>query len=248
MRLLNALTRRLEWFRAAPPYGILSHRWGEADDEVAFHDIDKPHARSMKGYQKIEGCCTQALHDGLRYIWIDTCCINKNSSAELSEAINSMYLWYQRSSICYVYLDDVRSDQNPDNDHSEFSASEWFKRGWTLQELIAPDHVVFFAKDWRRIGTRHGLMHRIEKITRIDSKVLARSVVASSVAAHFSIAQRMFWAVERETTRVEDRAYSLLGLFAITTMPVIYADGANAFNQLQLEIMKRSDDQSLFAW
>ncbi|KAF9226207.1 phosphatases II [Gyrodon lividus] len=243
MRLLNVRTKKLESFPHDPlPYAILSHLWGDDDDEVGFHDIAKPDAPRKKGYKKIEGCCTQALQDGLPYIWIDTCCIDRDSSAELSEAINSMYRWYQRSYVCYVYLDDVRNVEDPDRDDSAFSRSRWFLRGWTLQELIAPKSLFFFTKDWRLIGNRESLMHRIERITGIDSMVLR-----SREMRDVSIAQRMFWAAKRETTRAEDRTYSLLGLFRIS-MPAIYGEEENAFKKLQHEIMKTSDDQSLFAW
>ncbi|KAF8841457.1 HET-domain-containing protein [Paxillus ammoniavirescens] len=246
MRLLNASTKQLEWFDdpAAVKFAIISHRWG--DEEVTFTDISDPSACNKKGYKKIDGCCTRALQDGLQYIWMDTCCIDKSSSAELSEAINSMYTWYHASHVCYAYLADVPGGQKSDHVHVNFSKSVWFLRGWTLQELIAPTSVLFFAEDWTCIGSRVTLMHQIEHITGISSQVL-RSDAHPGMHHDVSIAQKMFWAAKRETTRVEDRAYSLLGLFG-KSMPAIYGEGEKAFEKLQLEIMKASDDQSLFAW
>ncbi|KIK93862.1 hypothetical protein PAXRUDRAFT_33823 [Paxillus rubicundulus Ve08.2h10] len=227
MRLLNASTKQLEWFDepSAVKFAIISHRWG--DEEVTFTDISgDPSACDKKGYKKVEGCCTQALQDGLRYIWMDTCCIDKSSSAELSEAINSMYTWYHASHVCYAYLADVHGGQKSDHVHVNFPKSVWFLRGWTLRELIAPTVT---------------LMCHIEHITGISSQVLR-----SDAHHDVSIAQKMFWAAKRETTKVEDRAYSLLGLFG-KSMPAIYGEGEKAFEKLQLEIMKASDDQSLFA-
>lgn len=238
MRLLNTETRKLEeFFGQIPQYAILSHRW--RDGEVQFSDIDQPHARNMPGYSKIEGCCIQADEDGYRYVWIDTCCINKSSSSELSEAINSMFMWYKKAQICYAYLDDV---SRCDNLKEEFSKSQWFTRGWTLQELVAPNNLIFFSRDWEEIGSKSSLTQWIEVITGID-----RGVLLTNYQAEISVATRMCWASGRQTTRVEDRAYSLLGLFGVY-MPTIYGEGENAFARLQIEIMKNSNDQSIFAW
>ncbi|KAG1732402.1 heterokaryon incompatibility protein-domain-containing protein [Suillus paluster] len=241
MRLLNTETRKLEEFLGqVPQYAILSHRW--RDGEVQFSDIDQPHARNMRGYSKIEGCCIQAHEDGYRYVWIDTCCINKSSSSELSEAINSMYMWYKKAQICYTYLDDVSRLDTLDTEDSTFAKSAWFKRGWTLQELIAPSNVIFFSREWEEIGSKSSLAHLIERITGIE-----RPVLLTNHPGEISVAKRMSWAAHRETTRVEDRAYSLLGLFGVY-MPTIYGEGENAFVKLQIEIMKSSNDQSIFAW
>lgn len=238
MRLLNTETRKLEeFFGQIPQYAILSHRW--RDGEVQFSDIDQPHARNMPGYSKIRGCCVQAHEDGYQYVWIDTCCINKSSSSELSEAINSMFMWYKKAQICYAYLDDV---SRCDTLMEEFSNSQWFRRGWTLQELIAPSNVIFFSRDWEEIGSKSSFAPSIEFITGID-----RGVLLTNYQEEISVAKRMSWATGRQTTRVEDRAYSLLGLFGVY-MPTIYGEGENAFIRLQIEIMKSSNDQSIFAW
>src|ERR1700743_2488330 len=105
MRLLNARTLRLEEFfnnpTRIPDYVILSHTWGE--DEVTLEHMRSRSAFSKRGLRKIQFTCRQALRDGSFYVWVDTCCIDKSSSAELSEAINSMFEWYRKSKICYAY-------------------------------------------------------------------------------------------------------------------------------------------------
>lgn len=133
-----------------PPYAVLSHRLGKDVDEVSFRDITGDSASNKKGFHKILGCAKQVLSDGFHYIWIDTCCIDKTSSSELSEAINSMYAWYRKAQVCYAYLDDVSSDVDLYSSavsSSSFKISKRLTRGWTLQELIALACVVFFAKD-----------------------------------------------------------------------------------------------------
>ena len=240
MRLLNANTKTLELLRDKPPYAIVSHRWGTESDEVPFTDINDPSRAQSKsmGYKKVLGACSQALDDGIAYVWLDTCCIDKRNQKELTSAINSMYGWYQESEVCYVYLHDV-------SDISGLTGSEWFLRGWTLQELIAPRVLKFFAKDWTLLGTREELrlIHRITECTGIHPEILLSGITPYDV----SIAQRMHWAARRTTTEEEDRAYSLLGLFDIQ-LPAIYGIKQKAFKKLQHEIVSSSSDKSLFAW
>ncbi|KAH8687296.1 heterokaryon incompatibility protein-domain-containing protein [Tricladium varicosporioides] len=239
MRLLHtsALTLKEFFGDGIPPYAVLSHRWEE--EEVTLQDLTNGGAKELLGYGKLMGCCERAKHDGLDYVWIDTCCIDKTSSAELSEAINSMFEWYQASYICYVYLSDVLEEAEQISEaQSSFRNSKWFTRGWTLQELIAPTWVQFFNAEWRDLGTKSSLRTLIEHITNIRHLSDFRSA---------TIAQKMSWASNRNTTRVEDQAYCLMGLFQIH-MPIIYGEGKNAFLRLQLEIIKSSDDESIFAW
>jgi hypothetical protein len=200
-------------------------------------------AKTKKGYAKIQNCCRQALRDGYHYVWIDTCCIDKSSSAELSEAINSMYKWYAKAKVCYAYLNDVESTQDPRDNDSSFRTSEWFRRGWTLQELIAPKSVVFLAKDWVQIGSKRSLADVVEVITKVDEKVLVENL-----GGGVSVAKRLSWAANRKTTRGEDMAYSLMGLFGVH-MPTLYGEGRyKAFTRLQEEILRVSNDHSIFAW
>jgi hypothetical protein len=235
MWLINTTTLKLEEFigEDIPEYAILSHRWRA--EEVLFHEIDTPTAYSKKGYAKIKATCQRAKDDGIGYAWIDTCCIDKKSSAELSEAINSMYQWYAKSKVCYAYLDDVVSERN-------LHKSEWFTRGWTLQELIAPSSLLFLTSKWEELGNKEMMSYEIAYITGIE-----RAVLTGNTALAVSVAKRMSWASKRRTTRVEDRAYSLMGLFDVN-MPLLYGEGEKAFMRLQEEIMRRSDDESLFAW
>jgi hypothetical protein len=206
---------------------------------VSFQDIQKPHEpiAERAGFKKIKDCCAQALAARFNYVWIDTCCIDKTNSTELSEAINSMFRWYQNAATCYAYLGDVSS-----SDTQPFTYSRWFTRGWTLQELIAPTDVLFFDQNWDEIGSRASLGEDISNITKIPFTALMNAPLQNH-----SVAEIMSWAAGRKTTRIEDRAYSLLGLFGVS-MPMIYGEGEKAFLRLQLEIMKATTDHSLFAW
>lgn len=310
MRLLDAQTLCFcDFFdQNTPPYAILSHTWGP--DEVSFQDAlaltgartapispDPATAEIARraGWIKIVQTCELASRDGLRYVWVDTCCIDKTSSAELSEAINCMFGWYENAEVCYTYLADVPSRETWDLDSpgGSFENSRWFTRGWTLQELVAPSRLVFYATDWSRIATRHELAMAVSSLTGIHWSFLRdedvkdggdtshaeeaqasqstspeqprlwdlidvagalparirprtrRSIAASLRSA--SIAERMSWAAKRQTTRVEDIAYCLLGIFGVH-MPLIYGEGRQAFIRLQQEIMRQSDDMSILAW
>ena len=247
MKLLNTTTLKLEefWDSNIPKrYAILSHTWEE--QEVSFQYIaNLESAAQLAGFSKIKACCEQAKEDGFGWAWIDTCCIDKSSSAELSESINSMFRWYEKATICYAYLSDVPSDADLRDPDSSFAKSRWFTRGWTLQELIAPREVEFFSKDWKALGSRSNLFKEISEITRISHNVLRES--NRKALRRTSIAQKMSWASRRVTTRSEDIAYCLLGLFEVN-MALLYGEGTNAFIRLQKKILKRSNDQSIFAW
>ena len=359
---LSKITLR-EHFGKPPPYAILSHRWRQDPrTEVLFKDCQDieniatdPHITSKAGYKKVSGCCERALQDGYEHVWIDTACIDKSSSAELSEAINSMYSWYEMSHVCYAYLEDVSSDRSgvegpilgqefrdrnlatsltirvlieayleavssdrsvlgidkqlsissesrywtirrltetylngSSSDRSvfafeqefrqsswfrngqtlqsmvadhlyhfssdrsvfarlalvrQFRDSAWFKRGWTLQELIAPSEVVFFDWEWNEMGNKAELASIISGITKVDKVFLTYGFNVRKA----SIAEKMSWAANRETTREEDRAYSLMGLFLVN-MPTLYGEGSRAFKRLQEEIIRTDNDHSILAW
>lgn len=136
MRLLDTTTLRLKEFPASaiPQYVILSHTW--SDEEILYADVENGTANRKRGYRKLVNCCERAKMDGYQWIWIDTCCIDKSSSAEISESINSMFRWYQNSQICYAYLADVKGHSTSEDIVGQFKSSLWFTRGWTLQELI----------------------------------------------------------------------------------------------------------------
>lgn len=241
MWLLNIETKKLEYFegRSIPPYAILSHRW--TCDEVSFQDVINGAATLRSGWLKIDNFCTQVCTDGIpvAHVWIDTCCIDKSNNSELSEAINSMYKWYLQAEVCYAYLADVSS-----GNEIEFRNSAWFRRGWTLQELLAPNDVQFFDQNWRPLGTKLELGELITQITGIPPDALEHF---DSRRSRHSVADRMSWAAQRQTTREEDTAYCLFGLFGVN-MPLLYGEGARAFLRLQEEILKTSEDLSIFAW
>ncbi|KAG5769333.1 hypothetical protein H9Q72_003427 [Fusarium xylarioides] len=244
MRLINVDNLQLETFIGSqiPPYAILSHRWGNDDEEVSFKDMTRG-TTNKAGMKKVKGSCQQAKKDNLKYAWIDTCCIDKDSSKELDEAINSMFQWYRRAAICYTYMADVPHEQDIWESTSSFSASSWFTRGWTLQELLAPGEIQFFDETWSLIGTKEELASEIEDITGIP-----RGFLLGWVDFHqASVAQRMSWASKRKTKREEDIAYCLLGIFNVT-MPMIYGEGHKAFERLQLKIMEQTTDDSILAW
>jgi hypothetical protein len=246
MRLLTTKLTFEEFFDSnVPRYAILSHRWGNARDEVSFRDMETgtATARGKLGFKKIEKCARLAAEHRLGYFWIDTCCIDKSSSAELSEAINSMYRWYQHAAVCFVYMNDVTVSPMTGLNEDEFRLSEYWKRGWTLQELIAPYNVEFYSQDWKKFGTKAELHKTINAVTSVDVGVLRGYLHVDQV----SVSRRMSWAAKRETTRTEDVAYCLLGIFDVN-MPLLYGEGEKAFIRLQEEIMKASDDHTLFLW
>ncbi|KAF5268192.1 hypothetical protein FOXYS1_914 [Fusarium oxysporum] len=246
MRLINTKTLELHEFFSenVPPYAILSHAWGA--EEVTFQDWqNRQLAASKQGFFKIKSACYQSLNQNLEWLWVDTNCIDKTSSAELTEAINSMFAYYQKSEVCFAYLPDVStSSQDRGLLLAQIRGSRWFTRGWTLQELIAPLHLVFYAADWSRIGRKdRSLADLITSITNIDMMYLSgqRNITRASVS------KRMSWLANRTTTRTEDMAYCMLGIFDIN-MPLLYGEGKRAFFRLQEEIIRGSNDHTIFCW
>ncbi|KAL7819939.1 HET domain-containing protein [Trichoderma gracile] len=246
MRLLNTTTLELEGF-ATPEearYAILSHTWGEG--EVTFADLYQSQ-RETRGWDKIRRSSQIAFDLGYPYIWIDTCCIDKSSSAELSEAINSMYQWYEKAGVCIAFLEDFTATDEPSK--PDFAHCRWFSRGWTLQELIAPSKLRFYSKDWKSIGTRTSLKGIIAKVSCIPEEMLeADTDNQRGRLDECSVAEKMSWAANRTTTRPEDLAYCLMGIFDIN-MPLLYGEGqVKAFKRLQEEIIRSTDDDSVYAW
>ncbi|GIZ44796.1 hypothetical protein CKM354_000798300 [Cercospora kikuchii] len=288
---------KLETFadeRVLPHYAILSHVWLAAEQEITFQDtkLDVDQLKAREGWAKLDYTRKQAHQDGYQYCWIDTLCIDKSSSAELAEAINSMYRWYSAAEACYVYLADMperlQSDQHVttyrsfpvgetqadiegsgdwdsreplmlelidlesipetaeeqyDWDWAAFSKCKWFTRGWTLQEMIAPAVVEFYSASWTHIGPLSKLAKHVEATTGVHIEALQHKWPLNS----YSIAQKMSWAARRTTTKVEDQAYSLLGIFDLN-LPIIYGEGEKAFQRLQMEMLRTSADQTIFAW
>lgn len=263
MRLLHTKDFRLvedkdPEFQTDPRYAIVSHRWlpGETESlDFSSRDIAGDSSPVIK---KVRGACKQASDDGFSWIWIDSVCIDRSNAVELGRAINSMFKCYRKATICYTYLSDVvmmdtprpdtsifnrhREDASADSD-DQGEVSEWFSRGWTLQELLAPANMQFFARDWSLIGTKQQLAPLIAKITDIDVGYLT----GEKDFREACIAAKLSWMANRRTTEEEDRAYSMLGIFDIP-MEVIYGEGKRAFTRLQKHLLETCADESIFAW
>ncbi|KAK2005470.1 HET-domain-containing protein [Colletotrichum eremochloae] len=262
MRLLKTGNLQFEEFYGSetPAYAILSHRWREP--ELSYQDICRIiedgnvlHEPRTSSYDKIMNSRAQARGSGYQYIWVDTCCIDKASSAEYQEAINSMWQWYVESAVCYAYLDDVDLPKLPKAPrkfrhkvYKDLLRSEWFTRGWMLQELLAPKSLIFFDRNWNTIGNSLDLRPSILRITGIDLQHIRNSQDQGGLDLFkHRIGRRMSWASRRDTKRVEDRAYSLLGIFNVH-MAMLYGERERAFARLQEEILKCNEDASILVW
>jgi tetratricopeptide (TPR) repeat protein len=220
-----------------PPYAILSHTWSDGE-EVTYDELIAGTGQEKAGYTKLRFCGERAAKDDLEYFWVDTCCINRATSDELSTAINSMFRWYQSAAKCYVYLSDVNvPDKIVDVESFQrewkeaFRNSRWFTRGWTFQELVAPTTVEFFSKNGIRLGSKRSLEKKICAITGIPIGAIRGYRISG-----YSVEDRMAWARKRKTTLREDKVYCLLGIFGVF-MPLIYGEGENhAFQRLQESI------------
>ncbi|KAJ9609688.1 hypothetical protein H2200_006016 [Cladophialophora chaetospira] len=251
MRLLNTKTLKFKEFYDAdiPKYAILSHCWGS--NEIPYQDFQSRRKRRGIGYRKIREFCRTAPEAARTYglsiewVWVDTCCIDKSSSSEVSEAINAMYSWYSQAALCCAYLSDVDCEppRHEECKFEEFAESRWWTRGWTLQELLACDTVEFFNSRWQLLGTKLDFSARISARTGIDAQFLENS----GYIRYASVASRMSWASRRQTSRLEDMAYCLMGIFGVN-MPLLYGEGRKAFRRLQEEIIRTTPDESIFAW
>ncbi|KAI1173343.1 heterokaryon incompatibility protein-domain-containing protein [Nemania sp. FL0916] len=252
MWLIDTSTLQLKFVGEAEKgsYAILSHTWGE--DEVSFEQfrslgqLSLQDALRQKNLVKIVRTCEIAVQRGLSHAWVDTCCIDKSSSAELSEAINSMFKYYQQAAFCIAFISDLSgSSETIADTHFVrcFPGCRWLGRGWTLQELIAPSELVFYDATWTSRGSKSYWKSLLHRETGVDETILD----SPSGLKAIPVARRMSWAAHRQTTRTEDMAYCLLGIFDVN-IPPIYGEGQKAFTRLQEEIVKDSSDLSLFAW
>ncbi|KAI6155032.1 hypothetical protein BKA82DRAFT_3967602, partial [Pisolithus tinctorius] len=226
-------------------YVTFSHRWGKR--EPLLHDVEGRPIFAMStdgGFGKLQAFCLVACERDYLWAWSDTCCIDKNSSAELQEAVGSMFAWYRRSSLTIVYLSDVP-------DAGSFEGSEWFRRGWTLQELLAPRSILFYTRIWtlykNLTSSNHkadaAVLEELERATGIESRFLTNFSPGMDDAR-----SRLQWASLRGTTRPEDIAYSLFGIFNLH-LPVLYGESAeNALGRLLAEIISQSGDISVLDW
>lgn len=245
MRLIETTSLEMREFFPPhiPPYSILSHTWGaEEVSLIEFMAVSSASAKaksSRLGFKKIVRAAKLARELKHKYIWIDTCCIDKSSSADLTESINSMYQWYRDAVVCFAWLDDLPREK-PDR---AMARSRWFTRGWTLQELVAPRRLEFYDVEWVFRGTKTAHVDLIFERTNVPRRIL----LGQAHPTNYSLARRMSWAATRETTRIEDTAYCLLGIFDIN-MPLAYGEGTKAFRRLQEEIVKKNSDLTIFAW
>ena len=249
MWLLNCSNYRLESHNSTsrPEYWILSHTWDR--DEVSFQAMQDPKTAALqRGFRKIEGMCKLAAAYGIQRVWIDTCCIDKTSSAELSESINSMFYWYGRAKRCVAFLSDLKASTTGEAlaTETDLRPCKWFTRGWTLQELLAPCEVEFYDRGWNPRGTRKALCRVLSCITNISSEILETNADEPKLQK-IPVATRLSWAAKRKTTREEDKAYCLLGIFGVH-MPLLYGERSRAFLRLQEAIAQKDNDMSLFAW
>ena len=256
MRLIDCRdgSLRMQEFIGSPPipFAILSHTWdSEEVNFQAFNDIATRTA--AKGWTKIERTCREAQRCGFDYVWIDSCCIDKTNNAELSESINSMFQWYSEADLCLVYLADFDANATDSELDTMLHSARWFSRGWTMQEIIAARAANFYDRAWCQFGTRESLRDILAYITNIDVEVFTPPEGPDAMSTRdlldtIPVGRRMSWAASRQTTRPEDMAYCLIGLFQVN-MPMLYGEGGEqAFVRLQEEIMRDRNDLSLFAW
>lgn len=234
MRLLNVNTFEFKtFFDERPGYIVLSHRWNDGE-EMMLQDIKDRQNVDKQGYRKIQGFAKYVRENipCVEWIWVDTCCVNQDSDREVSEAVNSMFHWYADADACLAYLADVDDPQ----DMAKLRQSVWFRRGWTLQELLAPYIVIFVSQDWEVIGYKGG-----NGMTKTGSKIGTTSSMETIVSTitgipqnvlkdfnesrKLSVDERLAWIDGRQTTRAEDMSYSLFGMFDVA-LPVIYGEGA----------------------
>ena len=258
MRLLSTSTYELhdsgeDVVIASPEYAILSHRWQQP--EISFQTLNPAElhdtSHQTPQLEKIRQACAKARErkPPLKWLWIDTCCIDKKNAVEETKSINSMFEWYYKAKVCYAYLLDVnQSPPSPQmfqsqNPKRRGEKSEWFERGWTLQELLAPKDMEFYSHDWKPLGTKKDLAPILESVTGINKDYLS----GKSSFKTASVATRMSWMAGRTTTVVEDIAYSMIGLFNLN-MAVQYGEGTKAFLRLQRTLIENSTDESIFAW
>ncbi|CAJ2504129.1 Uu.00g115230.m01.CDS01 [Anthostomella pinea] len=224
MRLINCKELRLEELIEPPgthPFAILFHTWDA--EEVTYQQFADTAARRFKrGWAKIQRACATARECGCDYLWDDTCCIDKQDNAELTESIYSMFQWYSDATVCLAFIADFDATAG---DMESLRRARWFSRGWTLQELIAPSTVYFYDREWRLFGTRSSLYQELSSITGISTDILSPPDGAAlrDLLDDILIARRMAWAARRHTTKKEDIAYCPLGIFGVN-MPMLYGE------------------------
>ncbi|KAG1904146.1 uncharacterized protein F5891DRAFT_1140549 [Suillus fuscotomentosus] len=235
-------------------YGMLSHRWGSG--EVRLQDIrqgESIYTSRYSGLSKLQNFYRITKSQQLRWAWCDTCCIDLTNSVELQEAINSMFRWYRGSALTIIYLSDI-SNSTLD----ALMRSLWLTRGWTLQELLAPRVILFYRRDWTLFAPEESLKNsevgpnhkNSDHICRILDEATGVDVVNLRDFKPGPTCSRLklHWASRRSTTKVEDIAYSLFGIFDVQ-LPILYGEQEDkALGRLIQEIICRTGDVSVLDW
>ncbi|KAK3073690.1 hypothetical protein LTR53_004504 [Teratosphaeriaceae sp. CCFEE 6253] len=251
MRLLNVQTLEFAQFhRVVPKYIAASHRW-KAGSEAMIGDIQKRRDTDKSGYKKVVGFARYIREHmvDVEWLWIDTCCVNQDSLTEVDEAVNSMFDWYSKAELCLAYLADVANA----GDEHEFGRSEWFRRGWTLQELLAPKTVVFLSSGWEVIGHKGGRGGTVRSIEASEGPPMERQIAAITKipecvlhdyaqSERYTTKERLAWMAGRDTTRIEDMCYSLLGLFG-ARLTLHYGEGVESARKRLLAEIQNNNQQ-----
>lgn len=233
-------------------FAIFSHRWGS--EEPTFLDMTseprKGTLKALSGYQKLTRFCGIAQQYSCELAWSDTCCINKESSAELEEAIQAMFKWYRTANICIAYL-------ACSTNLVDFEKEPWFTRGWTLQELLAPEKMKFYGREWIPLSEDPDDKHPRALDNSVPHDTILTTIIHLTEIAEydlvdfspgvFRVQQRLRWAARRTTTRVEDMAYSLIGLFDVS-MTITYGEGQRSWFRFMEIILRHCKSWDVFAW
>ncbi|EIW77604.1 hypothetical protein CONPUDRAFT_62115, partial [Coniophora puteana RWD-64-598 SS2] len=209
---------------------MFSHRWGEGEPTYTLEKLKG----NSPGYQKLKMFLNEASERGFALAWSDTCCIDKTSSAELDEAIRSMFRWYRNSALCIVHL-----AQTVEMD--DISKDEWFRRAWTLQELLAPWCIKFLNKEWIPLTDDENDKFIVRSVTRIPEILFSDDISNHKTP----VADKLVWAAGRVSTRREDMAYSLMGLLGVSIQSAYGEGGDRAFRRLLEAIINELHDPSV---
>ncbi|KAG2160226.1 uncharacterized protein EDB93DRAFT_1217741 [Suillus bovinus] len=223
----------------------LSHRW-EGKEQTLREIQDRPiYSFDPVGtVVKLQRFCEVVRDLGYHWAWMDTCCIDKQYNVELEESLNSMFVWYRHSALTIVYLSDVRES-------GALTNSDWNRRGWTIQELLAPKVILFYQKDWTPYLDDHSSNHKMS--TAIMQELGAATGIDQESLTNFhpsmsNAREKLKWASTRTTTRKEDIAYSLFGIFGVR-LSVYYGEKEQfALGRLLQDIVAQSGDITALDW
>lgn len=244
MRFLHTKTFVLHDFTGPPSsYAVFFHAHGS--DDIGFEDFSKPQMLLCKdGFHRLWQACSRARNHGSEWLWSDAVCIDRGSSTALTEAFNSLARIYQHCIFSIIYLEDLPcSDCVGGGLEKRLAKCAWLRNVWVLPQLIFPKHSFIYDRDWAEIGTKASLARQLSLVTSIEQSVL----INPAALGEYSVAKRMSWASHLEASRPEDRSFALLGILGVH-MPIVYGEGQKAFIRLQEEILRDTNDYSLFAW